>query len=90
MKISNEDVRAITVRQPEGHKHLRTTVTLADGTELVFAEATVSNILRAFIGVKTHPVKKSVTLVGREVTDGLKPGYARWQLLEQGEDDGEI
>ncbi|RMG70679.1 MAG: hypothetical protein D6710_06970 [Nitrospirae bacterium] len=79
--IKNEDVREVRVEIPEGHQHIRTTVVLRSGEELVFQEATVSNILRAFITVKTHPVKKSVVLRAKKLKE-KKEGYAEWQLLE--------
>ncbi len=80
--IKNEDVRTVKVEIPEGHQHIRTTVVLNDGEELIFQEATISNILRAFITVKTHPVKKSIRLRLRKLND-RKDGYAQWQLIEE-------
>jgi len=82
MNIRNEDIKEILVEIPEGHKHLRTTITLQDDTELVLQEAAVANITRAYITVKTHPQKESVKLKGRQLTD-KKDGYADWQLLEE-------
>jgi len=57
---------------------------LMDGTELVFQEAAMANMLRAFVTVKTHPQKTSVRLTGR-LLERRKDGYAQWQILE---DDG--
>ncbi len=82
MIIKNEDVQEIVVEIPEGHKHIRTTIRLKSGQEFVFQEATISNLLRAFITVKTHPQKTSIRLVSKRL-DELKPGYAPWQLLEE-------
>jgi len=82
MIIRNEDVKELVVEIPDGHKHLRTTVRLQDGTELVFQEATVTNMVRAYVSVKTDPTKKLVTLKGRALRD-RKEGYAEWQLLEE-------
>ena len=82
MNIRNEDIKEILVEIPEGHKHIRTKITLQDDTELVLQEAAVANITRAYITVKTHPQKKSVKLKGRQLTD-KKDGYADWQLLEE-------
>ena len=82
MNIRNEDVASITVEIPEGHHHLRSTLLLTDGTELTLQEATVSNLVRAFLGVKTHPTRRRISLEGCEVTEGIKHGFARWQLLE--------
>ena len=82
MNIRNEDIKEILVVIPEGHKHIRTKVILQDSTELVFQEAAVANIARAYITVKTHPQKTSVKLKGQKVTE-KKTGYADWQLLEE-------
>jgi len=53
--IRNEDVNKILVGVPEGHKHLRISMKLKNGAILIFQEATIANILRAYITVKTHP-----------------------------------
>lgn len=82
MKIANEDIKEILVEIPEGHKHIRTKITLQDDTELVFQEATIANLTRAYITVKTHPQKVSLKLKGKQVT-GKKAGYADWQLIEE-------
>lgn len=81
MIIRNEDVKGIVVEIPEGHNHIRSTVVLKDGSELIFQEATISNLIRAFITVKTHPTNTRVRLEGKEVPDA-KPGYALWQTIE--------
>jgi len=82
MNIRNEDIKEIVVEIPEGHKHIRTKITLQDATELVFQEAAVANITRAYITVKTHPQKTSVKLKGKQLGE-KKEGYAGWQLLEE-------
>jgi hypothetical protein len=82
MVIHNEDIREITAEIPEGHKHLRTIIVLQDGTELVFQEASIANLVRAYITVKTHPTIKKVTLKGKRLTE-RKEGYAEWQLIEE-------
>jgi len=81
MVISNEDVRELMVEIPEGHKHIRTTVVLMDGAEFSFHEATIANLVRAYITVKTHPVINRISLKGEMLTR-RKDGYAEWQLLE--------
>ena len=82
MDITNEEVREVVVEIPEGHRHVRTKIVLADGTEIVFREATMANVTRAFITVKTDPVKLSVKLAGRKLAE-RKAGYAEWQLIEE-------
>jgi hypothetical protein len=82
MKISNENIVEVMAEIPEGHRHIRTTVVLDDGTEFVFQEATVANIVRAYVTLKTDPVKSRVRLRGRKLTE-RKQGYAEWQLVEE-------
>jgi hypothetical protein len=90
MIIRNEDVRELIAEVPEGHRHLRITVLLTDGTEVVFQEATMANLVRAYVTVKTHPARRRVVLKGRRI-DERKAGYAEWQLTEDGEEgDGKL
>jgi hypothetical protein len=80
--IHNEDIKELTAEIPEGHRHLRTTIILQDGTEFVFQEATIANLVRAYITVKTHPAIKKVQLKGTRLAE-RKDGYAEWQLIEE-------
>jgi hypothetical protein len=82
MIIANEDVAEVVVEIPEEHRHVRTRFVLRDGDELVFQEATMANVLRAFVTVKTHPTATRVRLVQTRLETGKK-GYAEWQLLEE-------
>ncbi len=81
MIIHNEDIKELITEIPDGHRHLRTTVVLQDGTEFVFQEAAIANLVRAYITVKTHPAKKKVVLKGKRLTE-RKEEYAEWQLVE--------
>src|ERR1035441_4330908 len=40
---------------PDGHRHLRTRVTFADGSAITFQEATMAALVRAYVAVKTDP-----------------------------------
>ncbi len=82
MEIANEDIVEVLTEIPEGHRHIRTRITLYDGTQLVFREATIANITRAYVTIKTDPLKSSVRLKGKRV-EARKPGYAEWQLIEE-------
>ena len=81
MIVRNEDVKELTSEIPEGHKHLRVSMTLYDGTEITFQEATVANLVRAYITVKTHPETNKIILKGKRLPK-RKEGYADWQLVE--------
>ncbi len=80
--LRNEDVAEIVAEIPDGHRHLRTTVKLADGSAITIQEATVAAIVRAYVSVKTDPLRNGLTLKGRKVPV-RKEGYAEWQLLEE-------
>ena len=81
MIISNEEVKELIAEIPEGHKHVRTTIVLHDGKEFTFQEATVANLVRAYISVKTHPQLTKIRLTGRRL-QARKDGYAEWQVVE--------
>jgi len=81
--LANADIAEIVLAPPPGHQHLRATIKLHSGEEIVLQEATVANLVRAYVGIKTHPQKTSCRLVGRELSDDeRKDGFAVWQLLE--------
>ncbi len=82
MVIANEEIKELIAEIPEGHKHLRTTILLHDGREFTFQEATIANLVRAYITVKTHPAMTGVRLAGKKLGE-RKDGYAEWQLLEK-------
>jgi hypothetical protein len=80
--LRNEDVAEIVAEIPDGHRHLRTTLKLADGSAITLQEATVAAIVRAYVAVKTDPLRNGLTLKGRKIP-GRKEGYAEWQLMEE-------
>ncbi len=82
MNIANEEVTELIAEIPEGHTHLRTTIVLQNGTSFTFQEATIANLVRAYIAVRTHPRLAGVRLSGRKLGE-RKEGYAEWQLLEE-------
>lgn len=84
MEIRNEDIESVRVEIPEGHSHIRTTITLREGSSFTLQEAAMSNMVRAFIGLKTHPTRKLCILrASRPDPSALKKGYAEWQLMEE-------
>jgi hypothetical protein len=83
MIIRNEDIKELLAEIPDGHRHVRMTIRLDDGTNMTFQEATIANIVRAYIGITTHPQTKKIRFVGKRL-GARKEGYADWQLLETG------
>jgi len=82
--LANADIAEIVLAPPRGHQHLRATIKLHSGEEIILQEATVANLVRAYVGIKTHPKRRSYRLIGRELTETeTKKGFAAWQLLEK-------
>ena len=81
MIVINEDIMELIAEIPEGHQHIRTTIKFQDGKEMTLQEATVANIVRAYVSIKTHPVTRRVVMKSRKL-DERKSGYAEWQLIE--------
>lgn len=82
--VANAEITELVLTVPEGHRHLRATLTLRTGESRVLQEATVANLVRAYAAIKPHPQRQGVRLRGRELTDEeRKPGFALWQLLEE-------
>jgi hypothetical protein len=46
MELNNADIREIEISIPKGHQHLRTTIRLQSGEEIVLQEAAVANLAR--------------------------------------------
>ncbi len=81
--LANAEILELELGVPPGHRHLRATLRLSSGEELVLQEATLANLVRAYVAVKTHPLCEGIKLVGRDLsTAGKKDGFADWQLLE--------
>lgn len=88
--IRNRDIAHVLLGVPEGHKHMRICLELKDGTILVFQEATIANILRAYVHIKTHPTVRARELLLNALESKRKEGYAVYQLLETTKSDEEV
>jgi hypothetical protein len=81
--IRNVDIEKVLIGVPKGHKHLRVYIKLRDDLGLIFQEATVANILRAYVTITTHPAKRAQELKMQTLGKNLqKRGFARHQLLQ--------
>ena len=84
----NEDVKRIITFIPEGHKHIR--ILIQTGNEIiVFQEATVAALVRAYIDIKTHPLRNAIELENIKL-EKKKSGYASYQLIESKKDEASI
>lgn len=81
MNIRNEEIEELIAEIPDGHKHLRTTLVLKDSTKISFQEATIANLVRAYITVKTHPLKNKIAMKGK-ILEQRKDKFAGYQLIE--------
>ncbi len=86
--LRNMDVKRIIAGIPRGHKHLRLVLESTSGI-IVLHEATVAAIVRSYINIVAHPVRRGLELVGT-IPDNIKPGYAEHQLLESNRSEREI
>ena len=89
--IRNEDIEKVLIGVPKGHKHLRVCVKLKDNSVMIFQQATIANILRGYVTIKTHPRMKAQELKMHVLGEtSQKQGYALHQLLEISRSQGEI
>ncbi|MEM0094111.1 MAG: hypothetical protein QW753_07075 [Thermofilum sp.] len=86
--VRNEEVSRIVAFIPPGHTHVRLILELGDQT-LILQEATVAAIVRAYISITTHPLRRAVELAAAKPS-ARKPGYAEHQLLETGKPEEEV
>jgi hypothetical protein len=89
--IRNEDIETVLIGAPKGHKHLRVCMKLKDNSAIIFQEATMANILRVYVTIKTHPTVKAQELKMRVLDKtSQKQGYALHQLLKTSRNQEEI
>jgi hypothetical protein len=89
MVFRNEDIKRLVMGTPPGHTHIRTIIETDDGNSFTFQEATIANLVRAYITLKTHPQRKVIEQVQQKVS-GRKTGYAGHQLMETETDESSI
>jgi hypothetical protein len=77
--LRNQNVCRVVIGVPQGHQHIRTIIETKH-ERLIFQEATIANLVRAYITLKTHPTQLGIELMLKEITG--KEGYTRFQLLE--------
>ncbi len=81
--IQNKDIKHVMIGTPRGHKHVCVYIKLKKGTAIIFQEATIANILRAYTTVKTHPNIRAQELKMKTLTaESRREGYAAHQLIE--------
>ncbi|MEM0453971.1 MAG: hypothetical protein QXO98_04890 [Sulfolobales archaeon] len=87
---TNNEVMRVVGFIPEGHTHIRLVIELKDQT-IVIQEATVAAIVRAYIDILTHPLRRAVELINaRFGGDVKKKGYAEYQLIESSKSEDEV
>lgn len=86
--IRNRDVKRILIGVPRGHLHKRVIIELSNGA-IVLQEATVENLVRAFVEVEMHPFRRAIMLEGSLIKE-RKEGYSSYQLLEADLDESEV
>lgn len=84
----NSDIDMIIAGIPSGHKHLRLIIKSGD-RYIVFQEATVAAIVRAYISIKAHPTRRAIKMVRHSLVE-RKEGYTEHQLIEVDLDEASI
>ena len=92
MIVKNKDIVEVLVGVPRGHKHLRIILKRRGGDIFIFSEAIIANIVRAYITLKTHPIKRAIKLKQKNLSEqnGLKMGHAKYHLVEENIDENRI
>lgn len=86
----NSDILRIVALIPPHHKHLRLVIVTKDQT-IVLHEATVAAIVRAYVNVVLHPIRKAIEYVQTRLDKKeRKPEYAEYQLIEKDKREEEI
>lgn len=86
--VKNSDVKRIIAYIPPKHKHIRIYIEFND-EHIIFQEATINAILRAYVNVAFHPFKKAIELRLKRIAN-RKPGYAEYQNIETDRSEEEI
>ena len=60
--FSNAEITRIIIGIPAGHQHLRSVIETSTGERFLFQEATIANIVRAYVTVKTHPQRENIEI----------------------------
>ncbi len=82
------DVKRIVAFIPKGHKHIRVMIEFDDSI-IMLQEATVNSILRAYINVSFHPLRRACELILTRLAERKKE-YAEYQHIESDRDEDEI
>jgi hypothetical protein len=88
--LRNRDIQRVLMGTPRSHKHMRTIIATDHGNNYIFQEATIANIVRAYITLKTHPSKNGIELIREDKVEGWKNGFASSQLIDSGKKSEDI
>ncbi len=87
----NADIKRVIAYIPPGHVHTRVLIETKDGNIIVFQEATIAGIVRAYVNVALHPQRHAIELISKTLWPGEKKhGFARNQLVEADKSEQEI
>lgn len=87
----NADIKRVIAYIPPGHVHTRILIETKDGIVIVFQEATIAGILRAYVNVAFHPQRRAIELVSKTLKPiEKKHGFTKNQLIETNRNEQEI
>lgn len=87
--LSTHEVMQLLFGMPKDHKHCRLVIKTNQAESLVLSEALVAAIVRAYVTLKTHPMRLGIEMTSQLVSNS-KADFANWQLLETEKPDIDI
>ncbi len=85
-----ESVRRVIAFIPPGHYHVRLLLETCRQT-MIFHEATIAGIVRAYAIVALHPSRRAIELIGLKLpASRRKHGFAEYQLVESNRPEDEV
>ena len=85
------DVKRLIAFIPKGHIHTRVLLELNDGSLIIFQQALIDGLIRAYFSISLHPAKTAVELVPKTLGKGVrKQGFAKTQLMESNRREYEV
>ena len=89
--IRVEDVNRLIAFIPKGHTHIRILLELNDGSLIVFQQALIDALIRAYVSVSLHPTKYAVELIKKRLDEKIrKHGFVKLQLVESSQNEDEV
>jgi len=89
--IRIDDIKRLIAFIPKEHVHIRILLELNDGSFIVFQQALIDALVRAYVSVSLHPTKYAVELIRKRLDKKTKkPGFVSLQLIESSRNENKV